>query len=92
MDKNWIELRADYERRAAYSYGDSGQTYEEAKEKAFDLLETTRLGLYRDKVMQVVENGYDTQEKVIHEEHPTVLEVDIPKGCVTALPYDLTVL
>ena len=92
MDKNWIELRADYERRAAYSYGDSGQTYEKAKEKAFDLLETTRLGLYRDKVMQIVENGYDTQEKVIHEEHPTVLEVDIPKGCVTALPYDLTVL
>ena len=57
MDKNWIELREGYEKVAAYSYGDSGQTYEEAKEKAFDLLETTRLGLYRDKVMQVVENG-----------------------------------
>ena len=92
MDKNWIELRADYEKVAAYSYGDSGQTYEEAKEKAFDLLETTRLGLYRDKVMQVVENGYDTQEKIIHEEHPTVLEVTIPKGCVTPLPYELQVL
>ena len=75
MDTNWIELRVDYEKVAAYSYGDSGQTYEEARGKAFALLEVTRLDLYRDKVMQVAENGYDTQVKIIHEEHPTVLEL-----------------
>ena len=92
MDKNWIELRADYKRRAAYSYGDSGQTYDEAKGKAFALLDVTCLDLYKGKVMQVVENGYHTQEKIIHEEHPTVLEVDIPRGCVTPLPYELQVL
>jgi len=92
MDTSWIELRADYEKVAAFSHGDSGQTYEEAKGKALALLEVTRGDLYRDKVMQVVENGYDTQEKIIHEEHPTVLEVDIPEGCATAPPYDLTVL
>ena len=90
MDTSWFELRADYEKVAAFSYGDSGQAYSEAREKVFDLLEVTRLDLYKDKVMQVVEvwqvqtrnekgepsftlNGL--QEKITHEEHPTVLEL-----------------
>ena len=63
MDTNWFELRVDDEKVAAFSYGDSGQTYDEAKGKAFALLEVTRFDLYKDRVMQVVENGYDTQEK-----------------------------
>ena len=119
MDTSWFELRVDYEKVAAFSYGDSGQTYDEAKEKTFALLDVTCLDLYKGKVMQVVEvwqvqtrnekgepsftlNGL--QEKIIHEEHPTVLEVDAPcdsKQPIThtlgplernALSYDLGVL
>ena len=119
MDTSWFELRVDYEKVAAFSYGDSGQTYNGAREKVFDLLDKTNLGLYKNKVMQVVEvwkvqtrnekgepsftlNGL--QEKIIHEEHPTVLEVDTPcdsKQPIThtlgplernALSYDLKVL
>ncbi len=75
MDTSWFELRVDYEKVAAFSYGPSGQTSVEAYEKAFALLEVTRADLYKDKVMQVAENGYDTQLKIIHEEHPTVLEL-----------------
>ena len=43
MDTSWFELRVDYEKVAAFSYGDSGQTYDEAKEKTFALLEVTCL-------------------------------------------------
>ena len=86
MDTSWFELRVDYQKVAAFSYGD----YSKAKEKVFNLLEVTRLDLYKDKVMQVVEvwkvqtrneKGQPSflldglQEKVIHEEHPTVLDV-----------------
>ena len=88
-DTSWFELRVDYERVAAFGYNDSGQRYNEAKGKAFALLEVTRLDLYKDKVMQIVEvwkvqtrnekgevshclDGLS--EKIIHEEHPTVLE------------------
>jgi hypothetical protein len=95
MDTSWFELRVDYEKVAAFSYGDSGQTYNGAREKVFDLLDVTCLDLYKGKVMQVVEvwqvqtrnekgepsftlNGL--QEKIIHEEHPTVLEVDAPNS------------
>ena len=107
MDTSWFELRVDYGKVAAFSYGDSGQAYGEAKQKAFDVLEATRFDLYKDSVMQIVEvwqvqtrnekgepsftlNGL--QEKIIHEEHPTVLDVDTPRGCVTPLPYELQVL
>ena len=89
MDTSWFELRVDYEKVAAFSYGSSGQTYNEAKEKAFALLDVTRGDLYKGKMMQVAEvwevqsrnekgepshllNGL--QEKIIHEEHPTVWE------------------
>ena len=119
MDTSWFELRVEYEKVAAFSYGDSGQTSVEAYEKAFALLEVTRADLYKDKVMQIVEvwqvqtrnekgepsftlNGL--RENVVHEEHPTVLEVDTPcdsKQPIThtlgplernALSYDLKVL
>ena len=88
MDTSWFELRVDYEKVAAFSYGPSGQTSVEAYEKAFALLEVTRADLYKNKVMQVVdvcEWKGKTNEQVVHEEHPTVLELD-------ASSYDLTVL
>jgi hypothetical protein len=112
MDTSWIELRVDYEKVAAFSHGDSGQTYDEAKGKAFALLDVTCLDLYKGKVMQVVEvwqvqtrnekgepsftlNGL--QEKIIHEEHPTVWDFEWgPEPSVKAveppMPYDLGVL
>ena len=83
---NWFELKADYEKVAAFSYGNDTERIE-AKRKVFDLLEVTRLDLYRDKVMQVIDAS-DTQENVIHEEHPTVLDVKP----LTSLAYDLYVL
>ena len=108
---SWFELRVDYEKVAAFSYGDDATVYNEQRKKVFALLEVTRGDLYKDKVMQIVEvwqvqtrnekgepsftlNGL--QEKIIHEEHPTVLEVDTPcdsKRPITgAQPYDLQVL
>ena len=76
MDTSWFELRVDYQKVAAFSYGPSGQTSVEAYEKAFALLEVTRVDLYKDKVMQVVDVWQGQgQEKVVHEEHPTVLDM-----------------
>ena len=83
MDTSWFELRVDNEKVAAFSYGDSGQTYNGAKEKVFDLLEVTRDDLYKDKAMQIVEVWQvqsrnekgepsflldDIREKLVHNE------------------------
>ena len=75
MDTSWFELRVDYEKVAAFSYGPSGQTAGEAYEKAAALLEVTRADLYKDKVMQVVEvwedlyscEHFGVQERIIDE-------------------------
>ena len=104
-NKTWFELRANYEKVAAFSYNSDTQRIE-AKKKVFDLLEATARDLYRDKIMQVVEvNGMSgqpttvglVQEKVIHEEHPTVWDFEWgPEPSTEAIkppnPYDLTVL
>ena len=86
----WFELRANYEKVAAFSYN-SGTQRIEAKKKVFDLLEATARDLYRDKIMQVVEvwkvqtrkeKGEPSftldglREKIIHEEHPTVWDFE----------------
>tara|TARA_R100000808_G_scaffold21937_1_gene47528 strand:+ start:2150 stop:2404 length:255 start_codon:yes stop_codon:yes gene_type:complete len=83
---NYFELKADYEKVAAFSYSCEAERAK-AKKKVFDLLEATKLDLYRDKVMQVIDVN-DTQEKIIHEEHPTVLDIKP----LTSLAYDLYVL
>ncbi len=94
-NSTWFELRANYGKVAAFSYNSDTQRIE-AKKKVFDLLEATARDLYRDKIMQVVEvNGM--QEKVIHEEHPTVWDFEWgPEPSTEAIkppkPYDLTVL
>ena len=90
-DTSWFELRADYKRVAAFGYNDDGYRYTEQKKKVFDMLDKTRLDLYKNKVMQIVEvwkvqtrneKGEPSftldglREKIIHEEHPTVLEDD----------------
>ena len=78
----WYEVRADYEKVAAFS-----PTNKESLKKAHDLIDETRFDLYRDKVLQIVlcsrqvsyipwvELGF-VDEKLIHEEHPTVLEIE----------------
>jgi hypothetical protein len=83
-ETSWYELRADGEKVAAYA-----PIGREASTLVFEMLEKTRLDLYRDKVMQIVavrkvqerdEKGNlshtlcGLKEEVIHEEHPTVLE------------------
>jgi hypothetical protein len=82
MDTSWFELRVVGEKVAAFSYGDSGQTYNKARELVFDFLRVTRDDLYKDKKMQIVEvwrvqsrneKGEpsflldDTVENVVHE-------------------------
>ena len=83
---NWYEVRADGE--TVFN--------SPVESEAFEFLEDTRLTLHRNKVMQVAEvwkcqtknekgqpsftlNGL--KEKIIHEEHPTVLEERPPTGC-----------
>jgi len=107
MDTSWFELRADGEKVAAFSYGDSGQTYDEAKGKVSALLEVTRGDLYKDKVLQIIEvrRGLSAntgmpgglREKIIHEEHPTVWDFEwgpepSTKAVEPPTPYELSVL
>jgi len=86
---SWFELRADDVWLVRFEYYTSAE-YNEAKEKVFRDLELMR-DSHKDKVLQILEvwrvqtrndKGQvsflldGTREKVIHEEHPTVLEVD----------------
>ena len=95
---SWYELRADDEKVAAF-----GPISRDASTSVFKLLEDTRLDLYRDKVLQIVavrkvqtRNSKGElshllsglKEDVIHEEHPTVLEVEPP----APVSYDLFVM
>jgi hypothetical protein len=78
---NWYEVRADGEKVAAFA-----PISRDASTAAFKLVEVTRQDLYREKVLQIVEcrevyaNGcfLGTQVDIIHEEHPTVLDLDFP--------------
>ena len=80
---SWYEVRVDGEKVAAFA-----PISRDASTKAFKLLDDTRGGLYRDKVLQIVaihsnpdwgdEAKKHQSEEVIHEEHPTVLDLDFP--------------
>tara|TARA_Y100000310_G_C20627198_1_gene786595 strand:+ start:1185 stop:1469 length:285 start_codon:yes stop_codon:yes gene_type:complete len=89
---NWYEVRVDGEKAATF-----GPIRRAASEQAFKLIEDTRLGLYRNKVLQIVAVwemddafGFRTREEVIHEEHPTVIEDEPNGGWPTC--YDVSVL
>ena len=100
--ENWYEIRVNYEKVAAF-----GPIRQEALDRAWDLIRKVRYDLYRGKVFQIVEglkvqtknekgqysftrNGL--RETIIHEEHPTQFEEPTPKGCVSPIPYDLSIL
>lgn len=95
MIERWYEVRVDYEKVAAFAPSKTQGSFEESLEKAHKTVEATRFGLYKDKVLQIVEckqldlcpNGLI--EKVLYETHPTVFEEEIPHGCVTPLPAGL---
>ena len=95
MIEQWYEVRADYEKVAAFAPSETQGSLEESLEQARNVIETTRDGLYRNKVLQIVEckqldlcpNGLI--EKVLYETHPTVFEEEVPKGCVEPLPAGL---
>jgi hypothetical protein len=87
MEKNnmsgWYEVRVDGEKVAAFA-----PISRDGCDKAFQLVADTRLGLYKEKQMQIVACYEDSQDgnrlprrrcKVIHEENPTVIE-DEPEG------------
>ena len=95
---SWYELRADGEKVAAF-----GPIGRESSTQVFEMLEKTRLDLYRDKVMQIVAmrkvqerdkkgNLSHTlcglKEEVIHEEHPTVLEESYWDGLLRKTKLD----
>ena len=78
---SWYEVRADYVKVAAFAPAEKHfarggglvLALEKSLKQAHGVVEITRLGLYRDKVMQIVFCG-GNDEKVIYETHPTVLE------------------
>ena len=78
---NWYEVRADGEKVATFA-----PISRDASNAAFKLVDVTGQDLYKDKVLQIVEvrEAYDgeyflgTQEDIIYEEHPTVLDLDFP--------------
>ena len=65
----WYEMRVDGEKVAAF--GDP--ITPEALDNAFDMIDKTRLDLYKGRVLQIVARG-DGWEELVHEEHPTVWE------------------
>ena len=77
--ESWYEVRVDGEKVAAFA-----PISHDGCDKAFKLVEDTRLGLYKDRQMQIVaihsnpdwgELAWCHQsEEVIHEENPTVIE------------------
>ena len=75
--EQWYEVRADYEKVAAFA-----PAHKKSLEQAREVVEATRLDLYGDKVLQIVEckqldlcpNGLI--EKVLYETHPTVLDME----------------
>lgn len=94
MDTNWFELRVNYEKVAAFSYGPSGQTASEAYGKALALLEVTRADLYKDKMMQVVDvwgGKGESNEHIAHDDCPDSLKPEIP-NYTNSTPFDLMVL
>lgn len=83
---NWYEVRVDYEKVAAF-----GPIRQEALDQAHDLIKKTRHDLYKDRVLQIVlinkvqsrdKHGRPSflrdriREEIVHEEHPTVLDID----------------
>ena len=86
----WYEVRADYEWVAEFPRSDDFDGIDdsgEALKQAHDIVKKNRHDLWRDKVLQIVlcsrqesyipweELGF-VDEKLIHEEHPTVLEIE----------------
>ena len=78
--ENWYEVRVDGEKVAAFAPISRG-----ALASAFKVIEVTRLDLYRGKQMQIVARYEDSsyvahrprrRSEVIHEENPTVIEVE----------------
>jgi hypothetical protein len=71
---NWYEVRVDGEKVATLA-----PIRDEAWKQAMNLIDATRCGLYKGKVLsivEVVERGGGLRETVKYEEHPTVIEAD----------------
>jgi len=84
--ENWYEVHANYEKVAAF--GPIVGT-NEALVQARELVEATRLDLYKNEVIQIIEvckvqtrnekgdpsfTRNGLRRRIIHEEHPTVFE------------------
>jgi len=83
----------DGEKVAAFAPSETQGSLERSLGLAHELLDDTRHGLYKDKVLTIVacrdKNLKRHAELIIHEEHPTVFEEEIPNGCVAPLPEGL---
>ena len=104
---SWFELRMDGVWVCRFEYYTSSE-YASAKKKVFRDLELQRNGSGRDKVLQIFEvwrvqtrneKGQVSflldgkREKLIHEEHPTVIEAEPnTRTGKYATPYDLLVM
>ena len=88
MIEQWYEVRADYEKVAAFAPAQKNMvdaaSLEESLEQARKIVEVTRSDLYRDKVLQIVrckqflndKQNFRYTEKVVYETHPNVLDMD----------------
>ena len=61
MIEQWYEVRADYEKVAAFGPSKTQGSLEESLEQARNVIETTRDGLYKNKTLQIVECEADTK-------------------------------
>ena len=86
MIEQWYEVRADYEKVAAFAPAQKNMvdadSLEESLEQAHKIADGLRSDLYRDKVLQIVQckqflndkQNFRYIEKVVYETHPTVLD------------------
>jgi len=82
--KNWYEVKADDEVVASFA-----PISREASTKAFQLVQDTQTGLYRNKSLYIVAMP---DEEIIYETHPTRLDDNEAVGGDTPPAYDLFVM
>ena len=86
MIEQWYEVRADYEKVAAFAPAQKNMvdadSLEESLKQAHKIADGLRSDLYRDKVLQIIQckqflndkQNFRYIEKVVYETHPTVLD------------------
>lgn len=67
MIDSWYEVRVDGEKVAAFAPSETQGSLEESLEQARNVIETTRDGLYKNKVLRIVECKQNVDSKIVLE-------------------------